>query len=159
MMEEKELERWLEGVRKWGISKVAGLQFCIIASRMVEEKMDATPVLAEALRITQEIEWCRGRAEVLARIARGYVEMGLFEDALEIANRIEFPSEDKELAPLRSALQMGILERKADALFEIARASAEALKLQKARDGELQKPDFKKPSPGQPSAEKAKEKR
>lgn len=164
MTTKEEFERRIEEARKIEDAGDKAETLSSIASEQAKAGIDPAPLFREAFKIVQEFEIAQERAinedfrknydffdllnfgdsrfserraqlrercEYLReKIGLGQTEAGLFEDAIETACAI---SETRK--------------ERGDLLVKIARASVEALgKLQKAREGELQKPNFKKPA-------------
>lgn len=139
MTTKEEFEKRIEEARKIENASQKACALASIASEMADAGMDVSPLFGEAQKTAERIAREDRRVYITIDILNRQVAAELFQDAIT------------------TAYVMDVSVERTNAIFRIARASVEALsKLQKARDGELQKPDFKKPTPGQPSAEKVK---
>ncbi|MFA5411783.1 MAG: hypothetical protein WC350_00325 [Candidatus Micrarchaeia archaeon] len=123
--------------------------------------LDNPLVLEKALEIARKLGG-RYLDSTLNYRAILQTKRGLFKEALETARTIKDTDLRADaLTSIASEQANGgmdatsALDEALKSAPEIARRLVEVLKLQKAKEGEFQRPDFKKPISGQPPAEKA----
>lgn len=153
----KEAEELVSGIEE-DLRRASGL--LRIAQARNRVGMDASILFREAMEATKMARaQCDERTAVpdvcnflFERIAVSQAKAHLFTDAAETASLIA-NSENRAKAISDIVLEL------TKAGTDILPVLKEALTLQKAREGEFQKPDLKKPISGQPLAEKAREKR